>query len=174
MDAGDPTSMGDAGDREPGDPSGDVYDWYRRAVDLLGTGNPDAALQLLDRVIAVEPESRSVLEAYARALFNAKRTDEAVAAFQRLVERAPDDDYAHYGLGMALWRRQQFLGARDELAMAFVMRPDRSEYGSALAQVRATLRARMAEQLPLEGPLGPYGAMDGIEIDIQGRGEESA
>ena len=54
--------------------------------------------------------------------------------------------------------------------MAFVMRPDRSEYGSALAQVRATLRARIADQLPLEGPLGPYGAMDAIEIEIQDRG----
>lgn len=155
----------------PRDPEGDLYDWYHRGMTLLESGNPDAALQLLERVKQAESSSRSVLEAYARALFDAKRTDEAVAAFQHLVDLAPDDDYAHYGLGMALWRRQRFIAARDELAMAFVMRPDRSEYGTALAQVRATLRARIADQLPLEGPLGPYGAMDGIEIEIQGRDE---
>jgi predicted Zn-dependent protease len=158
---------------EGGLPAGEEYDWYQRALTLLSTGNPDAALQLLERLLEVEPSSRSVLEAYARALFDAKRTDEAVDAFQRLVDAAPDDDYAHYGLGLALWRRQRFLAARDELAMAFVMRPDRSEYGSALAQVKATLRARIADGLPLEGPLGPYGAMDAIEIAIEDRDSET-
>lgn len=172
MESSAAASSGDRAGRDPGNPGGEVYDWYHRAVGLLATGNPDAALQLLERVVAEEPTSRSVLEAYGRALFDAKRTDEAIEAFQRLIDLAPDDDYAHYGLGMALWRRQRFLAARDELAMAFVMRPDRSEYGAALTQVRATLRARIADQLPLEGPLGPYGAMDAIEIEIQDRGEE--
>jgi hypothetical protein len=52
-----------------------------------------------------------------------------------------------------LWRLQEFTLARDELAMAFVMRPDRSEYGKALGQVRATLRARIDAGLPLNGPI---------------------
>lgn len=158
---------------EGGQPVGEPYDWYQRGMTLLSTGNPDAALLLLERLLEVEPSSRSVVEGYARALFDAKRFEEAVDAFTDLVELAPDDDYAHYGLGLALWRRQRFIAARDELAMAFVMRPERSEYGSALAQVRATLRARMADGLPLEGPLGPYGAMDGVEIAIEDRGSES-
>ena len=37
--------------------------------------------------------------------------------------------------------------------MAFVMRPDRSEYGKALGQVRATLRARADGGLPPNGPI---------------------
>ena len=46
-----------------------------------------------------------------------------------------------------------FAEARDHLAMAFVMRPDQSEYGSALSQVKATLRARALAGLPLAGPI---------------------
>ena len=86
-------------------------------------------------------------------MFEARRYDEAVEILTTLVERTPDDDYAHYALGMALWRRQAFPTARDHLAMAFVMRPDRSEYGQALGQVKATLRARKEAGLALEGPI---------------------
>jgi len=37
--------------------------------------------------------------------------------------------------------------------MAFVMRPDRADYGRALSQVKATLRARSEAGLPPEGPI---------------------
>ena len=140
---------------ERGDPQGTPYDWYQRAIALLDGGNPDAALQLLTRLRVVEPSSASILEAYARAVFDARRYDEAVAAFEALIDIAPDSDYAHFGLGMALWRVQEFVRARDELAMAFVMRPQRAEYGQALGQVKATLRARVADGLPLNGPVHP-------------------
>ena len=134
-------------------PAGEAYDWYQRAMQLLSTGSADAALLLLDRVREVEPSSRSVLEAIGRAAFDARRFDESIDAFGELLELAPDDDYAHYGLGLSYWRQQRFLQARDHLGMAFVMRPDRSEYGSALAQVKATLRARTEADMPLEGPI---------------------
>ena len=140
---------------EHGDPQGSPYDWYQRAIALLDGGNADAALQLLKRLLAIEPMSASVHEAHARALFDARRYAEAVAAFEALIAIAPDSDYGHFGLGMALWRVQEFVRARDELAMAFVMRPQRSEYGDALAQVKATLRARIADGLPLNGPVQP-------------------
>lgn len=119
---------------------------------LLGTGNPEAALLLLDRLLITDPDSLSVREAYARALFDARRYEHAAVAFESILERAPDDDYAHFGLGMCLWRQQRFQRARDELAMAFVMRPHRAEYARALAQVKATLRARSVSMLPPDGP----------------------
>ena len=147
--------MSDTRAAQPDRPSpvGDAYDWYQRAMQLLSVGSSDAALQLLDRVRELEPGSRSVLEAIGRAAFDARRFDESIAAFTELLDLAPDDDYAHYGLGLSLWRQQRFIQARDHLGMAFVMRPDRSEYGSALAQVKATLRARAEADLPLEGPI---------------------
>ncbi len=137
----------------PGDPDGNPYDWYQRALSLLDTGNSDAAAVLLIRLREVDPTSTSVIEALARAMFDSRRFAEAVEAFTELVERSPAEDYAHFGLGMSLWRLQRFPEARDHLSMAFVMRPDRSEYGSALAQVKATLRARALAGLPLQGPI---------------------
>jgi Flp pilus assembly protein TadD len=132
---------------------GSPYDWYRRAVDLLEGGSADAAAVLFARVRDVDPTSTCVLEGLARALFDGRRYAEAADAFAELAERSPAEDYAHYGLGMSLWRLQRFPEARNELAMAFVMRPSRPEYGSALTQVKATLRARSEAGLPLEGPI---------------------
>lgn len=136
-----------------GAPEGAPYDWYRRALELLERGDSNASLVLLDRVLGEDPESRSALEARARALFDSGRYAEAAAAFADCVTRTPDDDYAHYGLGLSLWRLQDFTIAADHLAMACVMRPQRSDYARALGQVRATLRARKAAGLPLTGPL---------------------
>ena len=136
-----------------GDPEGQPYDWYRRALALLDGGNADAAAQLLERLLVSDPTSLSALEAYARALFDARRYGQAADAFARILDRAPDDDYAHFGLGMSLWHVQELVQARDELAMAFVMRPTRPEYAKALAQVKATLRSRIAGNLPLNGPV---------------------
>lgn len=135
-----------------GNPAGEPFDWYQRALELLNEGNPDAAATLLERIRITEP-SAAVLEALGRALFESRRYDEAIEVLTELVEREPDSDYAHYALGLALWRRQVFPAARDHLAMAFVMRPDRAEYGQALGQVKATLRARKEAGLALEGPI---------------------
>jgi predicted Zn-dependent protease len=138
---------------DDGDPPGSPYDWYHQAVALLDSGNPDAAAVVFARLREVDPSSTCVLEGHARALFDGRRYGEAAEAFAELADRSPAEDYAHYGLGMSLWRLQRFPEARDELAMAFVMSPHRSEYGSALTQVKATLRARALGGLPLEGPI---------------------
>ena len=135
-----------------GSPGGEPYDWYQRASELLNSGNSNAAVILFERVRR-EEESPAVLEGLGRALFDAKRYEESVEVFEELVELSPDNDYAHFALGLALWRLQKFVLARDHLAMAFVMRPDRSEYGTSLSQVKATLRMRMQDGLPLEGPV---------------------
>ena len=48
-------------------PEGGVYDWYQRGLQLLDDGNPEAAAILLARAAEAEPQSRSILEARARA-----------------------------------------------------------------------------------------------------------
>lgn len=136
-----------------GAPSGSVYDWFRRADELLASGDASASLLLIDRVLQEDPDSGSARELRARALFDAGRYAEAAEAFAQCLEASPADDYAHYGAGMSLWRLQDFPQARDHLAMASVMRPDRAEYAQALTQVKATIRARREAGLPLAGPV---------------------
>jgi len=123
-------------------PEGEIYDWYHRGLELIESGNAHAAAQILGHARAQAPESTSIREALARALFDARRYDEAEATFREQLTTKPDDDYARFGLGLALSRRGDFAAAAEHLALAVTMRPDRSAYVDALRQVRATLRAR--------------------------------
>ncbi len=127
---------------------GDTYDLYRRGLDLLGRGSAAAAAQLLERAAAAEPQSRSVLEALARAQFDAGHYAAAAGNFRRIVEASPSDDYAQFGLGLALARTGDPRAAAEHLALAVAMQPDRQHYADALRSVRATLRARSQAQNP--------------------------
>src|SRR5262249_47751485 len=80
------------------------YAWYRRGLDLLSRGSPAAAAELLERAADAEPGARSVREALARAQFDAGRYAQAADSFRQNVEAIPSDDYAHFGLGLALAR----------------------------------------------------------------------
>ncbi|MFC5834917.1 tetratricopeptide repeat protein [Nonomuraea insulae] len=133
---------GNVHDETPGAPGGDVYDWFQRGVKLLKEGSPAAAAALLERAAAAEPESRSILEALARAQFNSRQYAQAAASFRQIVDANPAEDYAYFGLGLALWRTGDVEAAQEPLAIAVAMRPDERHYVSALKSVRATLRAR--------------------------------
>jgi predicted Zn-dependent protease len=122
--------------------SSDPYADYRRGLDLLGRGSAAAAAQLLERAAAAEPDSRSVLEALARAQFDARRYAAAAGSFRKIVEASPSDDYAQFGLGLALARTGDPAAAAEHLALAAAMRPELRHYHDALRSVRATLRAR--------------------------------
>ena len=118
-------------------PDGDVYEWFQRGVQLLRNGNPAAAATLLGRAAAAEPESRSILEALARAQYDAGRFQEAVISFTALTAVSPTDDYAHFGLGLAASRAGELQLAAEHLALAVAMRPDIGHYTRALRGVRA-------------------------------------
>ncbi|MEP7025146.1 MAG: tetratricopeptide repeat protein [Actinomycetota bacterium] len=120
----------------------DSYDLYQRGLDLLGRGSAAAAAQLLERAAAAEPGTRSVLEALARAQFDARRYTDAADSFRQIVEASPSDDYAQFGLGLALARSGDPRAAAEHLALAAAMRPDLRHYTDALRGVRATIRAR--------------------------------
>ncbi|TXR51753.1 tetratricopeptide repeat protein [Quadrisphaera setariae] len=127
---------------DPGAPSGGAYEWLQRGLALLASGDAEAAAVLLERANRDQPGSASVLEALARAQFDAGRVGEAASTFSALVEVAPDSDYARFGLGLSLSRLDRFPEAVEQLALAVAMRPDRPEYRDSLTQARATLRAR--------------------------------
>jgi tetratricopeptide (TPR) repeat protein len=125
-----------------GEPSGDVYDWFRRGSSLLDQGNPAAAEQLLARAAAAEPGSRAVREALARAQFDAGSYAAALENFRTVALADPADDYAQFGWGLAAARLGDFETSAEHLALAVAMRPGAEHYRQALHQTRATLRAR--------------------------------
>jgi Flp pilus assembly protein TadD len=131
---------------DPGQPDGGVYEWYQRGLQLLGDGHPDAAATLLGRAAAAEPGSRSVLEALARAQYDAGHYRAALESFRRLTTLNPTDDYAQFGLGLAASRAGDLELAAEHLALAVAMRPDLTHYARALRGVRA--RRGLAEELP--------------------------
>jgi tetratricopeptide (TPR) repeat protein len=143
--AGEPAGNGGAGG---GGSSGDetdpidVHSWYTSGLDLLRKGSPAAAAQVLQRAANAEPGSLSVREALARARFDTGQYEAAAANFRAIVEASPTDDYAHFGLGLALARSGEHEAAAEYLALAVAMRPDRKPYTDALHQVRATLKSR--------------------------------
>jgi Flp pilus assembly protein TadD len=122
---------------ETGTPGGSVYDWYHRGLQLLAERHPEAAATLLARAAEVEPESRSILEALARAQHDAGRYADAITTFTRLTALNPTDDYAHFGLGLAASRAGELRLAAEHLALAAAMRPDLHHYAQALRGVRA-------------------------------------
>lgn len=123
-------------------PTGSVYDWYQRGLALLRSGSAEAAAAVLAHAHYAEPGSASVREAFARALFDSRRYDDAEALFRLAATADPTDHYAQFGLGLALSRRGEHERALSPLALAVAMRPDISHYVSALRQARATVRAR--------------------------------
>ena len=131
-------------------PEGDPLAWYQRGMELLSRGSPAAAAQILQRAATVEPGSRSVREALARAQFDARRYTEAADNFRLIVEASPADDYANFGLGLSLARSGDPASAAEYLALAAAMRPDQKPYTDALHQVRATLHSRASQTGPAQ------------------------
>ena len=171
-DAGDAGDAGgvQAGEGDPGQepprtdgghqgPGGDSYTWYRRGLDLLNRGSPAAAAELLERAAAAEPGARSIREALARAQFDAGQYTQAADNFRQNVEAIPSDDYAHFGLGLALARGGDPAAAAEHLALAAAMRPELAHYTEALRGVRATLAARTQAR----SGASPAAAPDGDE-----------
>jgi tetratricopeptide (TPR) repeat protein len=122
---------------EAASPDGGVYEWFQRGLELLRAGNPAAAATLLARASDAEPQSRSILEALARALYDAGRYNDAVVAFTALTGLNPTDDYAQFGLGLSASRAGELRLAAEHLSLAVAMRPDLGHYARALRRVRA-------------------------------------
>jgi len=125
-------------------PAGSVYDWYVRGLQLLSAGNPAAAAALLEHAHRAEPDSRSILEALARAQYGSGAFRRARDSFASIVAESPTDDYAHFGLGLAAARLGDHAGAIEHLALACAMRPENRDYDAALQRARAARAARAA------------------------------
>ena len=105
-----------------------VYDLYQRGRELLEHGDHQAAIVPLTKARDLEPDKASIREALGRALFHAQRYEAAAAEFRAIVERAPTNDYALFCLGRSLQLLGRHREARNPLALACSLRPERADY----------------------------------------------
>ncbi|GAA0496000.1 tetratricopeptide repeat protein [Streptomyces stramineus] len=99
---------------------------FRAAETLLAARDPRGAIALLDSVITAHPENTAARLLRARAFFAAALLRPAELEFQLVLEREPDNAFAHFALARTLER-----GSRDaealrhfRLAAALDPRPD--------------------------------------------------
>jgi Flp pilus assembly protein TadD len=78
-----------------------------------------------------------VREALARAHFDSGQFERARADFAAIVADNPTEDYAQFGLGLALARLGEQDAAAEHLALAVAMRPENKHYAAALRSARA-------------------------------------
>lgn len=149
---------------EPGSPTGEAYDWFRRGEALLQQGNAAAAAQLLQRALAADPGSRAARETLARALFDAHQFAEARELFAQIVADHPSDDYAQFGLGLSALRTGDPKIAVEHLSLAVAMKPHDHHYATALRNARA--------QNAVDPVGGPATASPPIEEQRPTRGTE--
>jgi len=106
----------------------DVYELFSRGSALLADGHYHQAAVPLRRASLLSPDSTSIREALGRALFLAQQYSDAADEFRAVVERAPTNDYALFCLGRSLQMLGRHAEARQPLALAACMKPERSDY----------------------------------------------
>lgn len=77
---------------------------YRAAEQLLAARDPRGAVKLLDPVVAAHPENTAARLLRARAFFHAAQLRRAELEFRVVLEREPDNSFAHFALGRTLER----------------------------------------------------------------------
>jgi Flp pilus assembly protein TadD len=99
---------------------------FRAAEQLLAARDPRGAVKLLDSVIAAHPENTAARLLRARAFFLAAQLRPAELEFQVVLEREPDNAFAHFALARTLERANRSAEAQRHfrLAAALDPRPD--------------------------------------------------
>ncbi|UCM91374.1 tetratricopeptide repeat protein [Streptomyces marincola] len=99
---------------------------YRAAEHLLDARDPRGALKLLDPLITAHPENTAARLLRARAFFLAAQLRSAELEFQLVLEREPDNAFAHFALARTLERagRDGEALRHFRLAAALDPRPD--------------------------------------------------
>lgn len=105
-----------------------AYENFKRGIALLEQGDFHAAVVPLTRARELEPGKDSIREALGRALFHAQRYEAAREEFAAVVEHAPTNDYALFCLGRSLQLLGRHAEARQPLALACNLQPQRRDY----------------------------------------------
>ena len=101
----------------------DTYELFQQGRAHLRSGRAAQATVALEKAKTREPSSRSIREALGIAYFRLGRWQEAEAEFRALVDLAPADDFAHYGLARSLVNQGRREEAKPHIKLARSLRP---------------------------------------------------
>ncbi|MBT2470451.1 tetratricopeptide repeat protein [Streptomyces sp. ISL-66] len=96
---------------------------YRAAEQLLAARDPSGAVKLLDSVIAAHPENTAARLLRARAFFAAAQLRPAALEFELVLEREPDNAFAHFALARTHERSGRPEQARKHFRLAAALDP---------------------------------------------------
>lgn len=96
---------------------------YRAAERLLEARDPQGAVKLLDSVISAHPENTAARLLRARAFFAAAQLRPAELEFELVLEREPDNAFAHFALARTFERRGQPEQAKRHFRLAAALDP---------------------------------------------------
>ncbi|MGW3292281.1 tetratricopeptide repeat protein [Streptomyces sp. NPDC001002] len=97
---------------------------FRAAEQLLNARDPRGAVKLLDGVIAAHPENTAARLLRARAFFAAAQLRPAELEFTIVLEREPDNAYAHFALARTYERRGLPEQAKRHFRLAAALDPN--------------------------------------------------
>ncbi|MGW0734659.1 tetratricopeptide repeat protein [Streptomyces sp. NPDC002851] len=96
---------------------------FRAAEQLLAANDPRGAVELLDEVIAAHPETTAPRLLRARAFFARAQLRAAELEFTIVLEREPDNAFAHFGLARTYERAGRPDQARRHFRLAAALDP---------------------------------------------------
>lgn len=122
--------------------------WHLLGVLAGQCGQPEAALELLDQAVNLDPRPAAYHENRAKALRRLGRTEAAEAAYQAALARAPRQVGLQLGLGRLQLADGRAAEALEPLRRATVLAPGdastHATYAAALAQLGEAGRAEMS------------------------------
>ena len=122
----------------PDDPES-AYALLQRGHELMRRRHNAQAAIVLERASRLEPGRGSILEALARASFNAGHHARALEAFEALLEVDPSSHFGHFGLAQSLRKVGRPVEAITHLRLACALAPGSTLYRGALARAEASV-----------------------------------
>lgn len=114
----------------------DPYDLLQTGLERLNSGRADEAIVPLERARRLQPEAAQIRETLGRTYLRLRFFDRALAEFDAIVERYPNDDVCVFYQGWCLLRMGRYGEASGQLRLAWAMRPDSELYRRAFGYAR--------------------------------------
>ena len=99
----------------------DKEEIFVEAIDAFGDGKLEAAIELYQKALAIDPNYQDALHGLGRVFYDLGRFDDAVATAKRLIEIDNEDVLAHTSLSMAYLGQGHIEAAEKEGNVAKIM-----------------------------------------------------